>query len=76
MQLITVTNGDRFCHSFVYDNQSIWKNFDSFDLEHKSILAEHKSIRAEHKSILAEHKFVRLLGQWFGIEVWQRQPAI
>ncbi|MBD0388353.1 MAG: hypothetical protein ICV54_18080 [Nostoc sp. C3-bin3] len=27
MQLITVTNGDRFCHSFVYDNQSTWKNF-------------------------------------------------
>ncbi len=118
MQLITVTNGvgvarrrHRFCHSFVYDNQSTWKNFYSFGSEHKSIRSEHKSIgsehksirsehesirsehesigsehksigsehesiRSEHKSIRSEHKSVRLLGQWCGVEVWQRQPGI
>ncbi|WP_445626559.1 hypothetical protein [Nostoc sp. DSM 114167] len=27
------TRGDRLCHSFVRDNQSIWKNFDSFGSE-------------------------------------------
>ncbi|MEH1828455.1 MAG: hypothetical protein V7L22_24480 [Nostoc sp.] len=63
MQLITVvTNGDRLCYSFVYDNQSTWKNFDSFSSEHESIRSEHKSIRS--------------VGQWCGVEVWQRQPRI
>ncbi|MEH1822242.1 MAG: hypothetical protein V7L31_24735 [Nostoc sp.] len=27
MRLISLTNGDRLCHSFIYDNQSTWKNF-------------------------------------------------
>ncbi|MGF2012606.1 hypothetical protein [Nostoc sp. DedVER01b] len=58
MQLISVINGvgvarrrHRFCHSFVYDNQSTWKNFDSFGSEHKSIRSEHEFIRSEHESL-------------------------
>ncbi|MFN6477219.1 hypothetical protein [Nostoc sp. DedQUE07] len=37
VQNIYFTRGDRLCHSFVHDNQSIWKNFDGFGSEHKSI---------------------------------------
>ncbi|MCC5598975.1 hypothetical protein [Nostoc favosum] len=59
VQNICFTRGDRFCHSFVYDNQSTWKNFHSFGSEHKSIRSEHKSIRSEHKSIRSEHKSIR-----------------
>ncbi|MBD2242512.1 hypothetical protein H6G26_02415 [Nostoc sp. FACHB-888] len=59
MQLITVTNGDRFCHSFVYDNQSTWKNFYSFGSEHESIRSEHKPIHSEHKSVGSEHESIR-----------------
>ena len=97
MQLISVINGvgvarrrHRLCHSFVYDNQSTWKNFHSFGSEHESIRSEHKFIRSEHKFIRSEHEFirsehksirlehksVRLLGQWRSVEVWQRQPGI
>ncbi|MHC0066637.1 hypothetical protein ACWATR_27570 [Nostoc sp. UIC 10890] len=51
--------GDRLCHNFVYDNQSTWKNFDSFGSEHESIRSEHESIRSEHESIRSEHEFIR-----------------
>jgi hypothetical protein len=97
MQLITVTNGvgvarrrHRFCHSFVHDNQSTWKNFHSFGSEHEVIRSEHQVIRSEHQVIRSEnqvirsehqvirseHKSVGLLGQWCGVEVWQRQLGI
>ncbi len=66
---ICFTRSDRLCHNFVYDNQSTWKNFDIFGSEWESIRSEHESIRSEHKSICS-------LGQWYGIEVWQRQPGI
>jgi uncharacterized coiled-coil DUF342 family protein len=47
---------DRLCHSFAHNNQSTWKNFDSFGSKHKSFRSKHKSIRSEHKSIRSEHK--------------------
>jgi hypothetical protein len=59
VQNIFFTRGDRFCHSFVYDNQSTWKNFDSFGSEHKPIHSENKPIRSEHKPICPEHKPIR-----------------
>jgi hypothetical protein len=90
MKLISLTNGvgvarrrHRLCHSFVYDNQSTWKNFDRFASEHKPIRSEHELIRSEHELIRSEHELIhseheliRSLGQWRGVEVWQRQPGI
>jgi hypothetical protein len=63
MQLITVTNGDRFCHSFVYHNQSTWKNFDSFGSEHELIRSEHELIHLDrHGGLIASHRnYVELL---------------
>ncbi|MFW9260229.1 hypothetical protein [Nostoc sp. CALU 546] len=60
VQNICFTRSDRFCHSFVYDNQSTWKNFDSFGSERESIRSERESIRSEHESIRSEHESIRL----------------
>ncbi|MEH2354203.1 hypothetical protein [Nostoc sp.] len=51
--------GDRLCNCFAHNNQSTWKNFDSFGSEHKPIRSEHKPIRSEHKPIRSEHKPIR-----------------
>ncbi|WP_375471144.1 hypothetical protein [uncultured Nostoc sp.] len=55
---LNLTNGDRLCHSFVYDNQSTWKNFDSFGSEHEAICSEYEAIRSEYEAICSEYEAI------------------
>jgi hypothetical protein len=50
VQNICFTKGDRFCHSFVYHNQSTWKNFDSL-VENTSLFVENTSPFIENTSL-------------------------
>ncbi|PHJ67026.1 hypothetical protein VF14_34375 [Nostoc linckia z18] len=58
VQNICFTRGDHLWQSFVYANQSTWKNFDSFSSQHKSFSQQHKSFGQQHKFVGQQHKFV------------------